>query len=39
MGFKKIYISRYQKNVPANGNNIEIIHVGKIENLVKSLFT
>ncbi len=37
MGFNKIYISKYQKNISKNGD-IEIIQVGKIENLVRSLF-
>ena len=39
MGFRKIYISGYQKNISANGSGIEIIPVGKIENLVRSLFS
>jgi DNA repair protein RadA/Sms len=39
MGFRKIYISGYQKNISANGSDIEIIPVGKIENLVRSLFS
>jgi DNA repair protein RadA/Sms len=39
MGFKKIYISSYQKNISANGSEIEIIPVGKIENLVRSVFS
>ncbi len=39
MGFGKIYISAYQKNISANGSDIEIIPVGKIENLVRSLFS
>jgi DNA repair protein RadA/Sms len=39
MGFGKIYISRYQKNILTNGSDIEIIPVGKIENLVRSLFS
>jgi DNA repair protein RadA/Sms len=39
MGFRKIYISGYQKNISANGSEIEIIPVGKIENLVRSLFS
>jgi DNA repair protein RadA/Sms len=39
MGFSKIYISSYQKNISANGSDIEIIPVGKIENLVRSLFS
>jgi DNA repair protein RadA/Sms len=39
MGFRKIYISAYQKNILTNGSDIEIIPVGKIENLVRSLFS
>ena len=39
MGFKKIYISSYQKNISANGSGIEIIPAAKIENLVRSLFS
>ena len=39
MGFRKIYISSYQKNISANGSDIEIIPVGKIENLVRSVFS
>jgi DNA repair protein RadA/Sms len=39
MGFRKIYISGYQKNISTNGSDIEIISVGKIENLVRSLFS
>ena len=39
MGFRKIYISSYQKNIAANGSDIEIIPVGKIENLVRSVFS
>jgi DNA repair protein RadA/Sms len=38
MGFRKICISSYQKNIPANNTDIEIVRVGKIEHLVKSLF-
>jgi DNA repair protein RadA/Sms len=39
MGFNKIYISKYHRNVSTNGLNIEVITVGKIENLVRSLFS
>lgn len=39
MGFGKIYISGYQKNISTKGQEIEIIPVGKIENLVRSLFS
>jgi DNA repair protein RadA/Sms len=39
MGFGKIYISGYQKNISTKSQEIEIITVGKIENLVRSLFS
>ena len=39
MGFTKIYISKYHRNVLINGLNIEVIQVGKIEHLVRSLFS
>jgi DNA repair protein RadA/Sms len=39
MGFKKIYISKYHRNVIAKGLNIEVIPVARIENLVRSLFS
>lgn len=39
MGFRKIYISKYQRNIPADRSGIEIVQVGKIENLVRSLFS
>lgn len=38
MGFKRIYVSRLHKNVSVKGTDIEIVHVAKIENLVRSLF-
>ncbi len=38
MGFTKIYISKYHRNVSSAGLNIEVISVGKIEHLVRSLF-
>lgn len=38
MGFDKIYISRYHKSLPAVAD-IEVVKVGKIEQLVRSLFT
>ncbi|HBQ82812.1 MAG TPA: DNA repair protein RadA, partial [Bacteroidales bacterium] len=38
MGFTKIYISKYHRNVMLNGLNIEVIAAGKIEHLVRSLF-
>jgi DNA repair protein RadA len=39
MGFKKIYVSKFHKNLSLIGIDIEVVHVGKIENLVRSLFT
>ncbi len=39
MGFRKIYISGYQKNITSNGSDIEIVQVNKIENLVRALFS
>jgi DNA repair protein RadA/Sms len=38
MGFKKIYISKYHRNLSIKGIEIEVVHVGKIETLVRSLF-
>jgi DNA repair protein RadA/Sms len=38
MGFTKIYISKYHRNLQVKGLNIEIIPVARIENLVRSLF-
>jgi DNA repair protein RadA/Sms len=39
MGFRKIYISKYHKGISVKGLDIEVIPVGKIENLVRSLFS
>lgn len=39
MGLKKIYLSKYHKAVPLKGLDIEIVQVGKIEHLVRSLFS
>ncbi len=39
MGFRKIYISKYQKNFSFKGTDIEVIPVGKVEALVRSLFS
>jgi DNA repair protein RadA/Sms len=39
MGFKKICLSKYHKNVSEKGLEIEIVPVGKIEHLVRSLFS
>jgi hypothetical protein len=38
MGFKKIYISKYHRNLTTKNPSIEIVTVGKIEMLVKLLF-
>jgi DNA repair protein RadA/Sms len=38
MGFTKIYISKYHRNVLVKGINIEVVSAGKIEHLVRSLF-
>lgn len=38
MGFKKIYLSKYHRNISVKGSEIEIVHAGKIEHLVKGLF-
>jgi DNA repair protein RadA/Sms len=37
MGFKKIYISKYHRNITAK--DIEVVQVGKIEHLVRSVFS
>ena len=39
MGFRKIYFSKYQKIAALKGLEIEVIPVGKIEQLVKLLFS
>ena len=39
MGFTKIYISKYHRNLQTEGLKIEIMSVGKIEHLVRSLFS
>jgi DNA repair protein RadA/Sms len=38
MGFTKIYISKYHRNISLKDSKIEVIQAGKIENLIKSLF-
>lgn len=38
MGFTRIYISRYHKNISVKNSGIELVQVGKIEHLVRSLF-
>lgn len=39
MGFKKIYVSKFQKNIPVKGTEIEVTPVGKTETLVRLLFS
>ena len=39
MGFTKIYISKYHRNILTKSLDIEVIPVAKIENLVRSLFS
>jgi DNA repair protein RadA/Sms len=39
MGFKKIYLSKYHRNITIKGADIEIAPVGKIEHLVRALFS
>lgn len=39
MGFRKIYISRFHRNLSVKGLDIEVIPVGKVEELVRSLFS
>jgi len=38
MGFRKIYISKFHRNIPDKGNEIEVIKAGKVETLVRLLF-
>jgi len=39
MGFRKIYISKFHRYKPGRENSIDVIQVGKTEDLVRSLFT
>jgi len=39
MGFKKIYISKFNKGITLKGTDIEVVQVAKIEQLVRSLFS
>lgn len=39
MGFGKIYISKFHRNISITGSDIEVIPVGKVETLVRSLFS
>lgn len=38
MGFKKIYISRFHKNIDRRINEIEVVTAGKVEALIRLLF-
>jgi DNA repair protein RadA/Sms len=38
MGFKKIYLSKYHRNIMVKGSDIEIVQISKIEQLVRSIF-
>jgi DNA repair protein RadA/Sms len=38
MGFTKVFISKYHKNISLKNAGIEIVQVGKIENLVREVF-
>ena len=39
MGFRKIYISKFHRNLSAKEKDIEVIPAGKVETLVKLLFS
>lgn len=39
MGFKKIYISKFHRNISYKGAGIEVFPVGKVEALVRALFS
>ncbi|HOB83504.1 MAG TPA: DNA repair protein RadA [Bacteroidales bacterium] len=39
MGFKRIYLSKYNRNISIKDPGIEVVQVGKIEQLVRSLFS
>jgi hypothetical protein len=39
MGFRRIYISRFHRNLSVKGLDIEVKPVGKVEELVRSLFS
>jgi DNA repair protein RadA/Sms len=38
MGFKKICISKFHRNITDKGNGIEVLQAGKVETLVRLLF-
>ncbi len=39
MGFKTIYLSKFHKNLSNKGSDIEVVPAGKVEALVRSLFS
>ena len=39
MGFRKIYVSKFHRNISHKESDIEVIPVGKVEALVRSLFS
>jgi DNA repair protein RadA/Sms len=39
MGFRKIYLSKYHKGISLKGQEIECVPIGKIEHLVRGLFS
>lgn len=39
MGFSRIFISKYNKNITAENTGIKVVTVDKIENLVRALFS
>lgn len=39
MGFRRIYISRFHRNLSLKEIDIEVKRVGKVEELVRSLFS
>lgn len=39
MGFRKIYVSKFHRNISVKGTDIEIKTIGKVEALVRSLFS
>jgi len=38
MGFRKIFVSKYHRNISVSEKDFEIVRIGKIEHLVRSLF-
>jgi DNA repair protein RadA/Sms len=39
MGFSKIFVSKYNRNITIENVKIQVVTVGKIENLVRALFS